>query len=123
MEWKYILKVSPTDNMMRRQGLWMGELLRRGYSFDRMEITNQFPLGRPSNKNTGHYRIFSRADEENHEEFPFTHENPFYAPKHATNPWVDFYISNGNEWSLDYDKGDKNLFKQILELWEGTVNG
>ena len=104
--------------------LWVQRLLQMGYVYDNIEITNEFPLGRPTSNNTGHYRLFLRSDEANHEKFPFTQEDPFYAPKHATNPWVDFSIHEKTDSTeLYYDRGDKNLFKEIEELWERIVNG
>jgi len=118
MGWKTILKFSDLNMKM---ALWLQRLLLMGYSIDSIEITNKFPLGRPSDVNTGHYRLFLREDEVGHEEFPFTRENPFYAPEHATNPWVDFSITE--ELILVYDRGDKNLFKQIEQLWGEIVNG
>ena len=107
-----------------KMALWMQRLLGMGYSFDNIEITNKFPLGRPSAVHTGHYRVFLRSDEFQHENFPFTAENPFYAPEHATNPWVDFSIHEGTDlMEIYYDRGDKNLFKEIEKLWEEIVNG
>ena len=102
---------------------WMQRLMQMGYSFDNIEITNEFPLGRPSDVNTGYYRVFLRSDEGDHENFPFTQENPFYAPKHATNPWVDIYIVEPPHNLIRYERGDKNLFKEIEQLWEEIVNG
>ena len=120
MEWKNILKYSNSEMKM---ALWMQQLLGMGYSFDHIEITNKFPLGRPTDVKTGRYRVFLWSDEEGHENFPFTQENPFYAPKHAKNPWADFSIHEGTDLiEIYYDRGDKNLFKEIEQLWGEIVN-
>ena len=117
MEWKNILKYSDLD---MKKALWMQQLLQMGYSFDNIQSTNEFPLGRPTDKNTGIFRVFVWNDEFKHENFPFTAENPFYAPKHATNPWVDIHIHDD---TIEYVREDKNLFKEIEQLWEEIVNG
>ena len=103
-----------------KKASWMQQLLQMRYSFDNIESTSEFPLGRPTDKNTGIFRVFVWNDEFGHENFPFTAENPFYAPNHAKNPWVDVHIYDN---SIEYVREDRNLFKKIEQLWEEIVTG
>ena len=109
-----------------KKALWMQRLMQMGYSFDVIKIADGFPLGRPidgTNENTNTHRVFVRADELEHENYPFTQENPFYAPVHAKNAWVDFYVVEPPHNLIQYVRGDKNLFKEIEQLWGEIVNG
>jgi len=100
---------------------FMEKLIGNGYMIDRLHYEEKFPLGRPwDDDSSNHRRVFREEAEIGwSKENVKSGDNPFYAPEHAPDDYVDIEYDR-NTLVMIKVRGSDRVFSHLQNLLRET---